>query len=328
MGDYINKKKINIINQVKVILENKLEESFIKFEKDFDEFIKKKGRFKEKKIDMNNFSVDDVIKDDFDDNKIKKENNIKIVKKNENINKNNENEKNPPQTITMNSTLINYINLNKSQQFNRNYNINNKPSNKFRERISLPVLLNSSKSQKRIIFTPPHENKKVSFFSPSNTVSTSIKSFKNNQNKSRNLTSNSIYFNSLSNKNYIVFDKDKYIKDMETNNSYFTNEMIKIAGINAYNYKNNNKYFNRHLSIDNEIDKKLLIIESEKKPLSVKSLGKSIKSTEPNSKNESSLSLTNINKITKNSYNSPSRMTQINMKYFRVLRKGKSPFNY
>ena len=160
MFDYINKKKLNIINQVKVILENKLEESFIKFEKDFDDFIKKKGRFKEK-FNEKDFSVDDVV---LDDNKIiKKKNNNKINLK-YNFNSNKE-ENVPPQTIKMNTTLINFINLNKSQQFNKNYNISNKPSNKYfinKNRISLPVLLNPSNSQRKI-FTPISKEKKTSY---------------------------------------------------------------------------------------------------------------------------------------------------------------------
>ena len=318
MFDYINKKKLNIINQVKVILENKLEESFFKFEKDFDDFIKKKGRFKEK-FNEKDFSVDDVV---LDDNKtIKKKNNNKINLK-YNFNSNNE-EIVPPQTIKMNTTLINFINLNKSQQFNRNYNISNKPSNKYflnKNRISLPVLLNPSNSQRKI-FTPLNKEKKISFFSPTNSVSTSYNTYKNNQ-KSRNFTSNLNYFNSLSNKNNSAFDKNKYLKEIETNNSYFTNEMLKLAGINSYNNKNNNKYNNKYFDIDNEIDKKLIVIESEKKTMSNR---KSFKSTEPNSKNESSLSLNNVNK---NTFNNPSRMTEINMKYFRSLRKNRYSYNY
>ena len=320
MFDYINKKKLHIINQVKVILDNKLEESFVKFQKDFDDFIKKKGRFKEK-FDMKDFSVDDVVQDDNKNDNIKNKNNNKKDTKN-NVNSNNESEIIPPQTIIMNSTVINYNNLNKSQQFNKFYNINIKPS-KNQNRISLPVLLKPSNSQRKI-FTPTNKNTKISFFSPTSSISTTYNTYKNNKNKSRNFTSNLNYFNSLTNKNCSVFDKNKYLKEIETNNSYFNNEMFKLAGIKSYNNKNNNRYFNKYFDIDNEIDKKLIVIESDKKTLSLKSK-RSLKSTEPNSKNESSLSLNNINK---NTFNNPSRMTQINMKYFRALRKNKHSFNY
>ena len=98
--------------------------------------------------------------------------------------------------------------------------------------------------------------------------------------------------------------------------------MFKLAGISSYNNKNNNKYNNKYFDIDNEIDKKLIVIESEKKTMSNR---RSFKSTEPNSKNESSLSLNNVNK---NTYNNPSRMTEINMKYFRSLRKNRYSYNY